>query len=294
LEARGGQDLDFGLARAVTGDVQLTLEGSIVGSPAFMAPEQASRQPVDARADLFSLGCVLYRPLHRPGAVPSADVMAVLSALATLEPVPVRQVNPAVPLALANLIHRLLAKAPADRPASARQVVALLDGIEGRLAKTASFPASPSRPPRSGRRVMFLAVLATLAALAALVVLVVVLRLPGAPAEFVLDTDDPDLVFRADGKGGVVLEDRKTDRRYQLKVGRHDPATGEHEIDVSEPVAGLHFSTRTLTIKRGERVALKAWVARRSRRRRRPASPASTGSGSRRSPASRRTGRSWS
>jgi hypothetical protein len=89
------------------------------------------------------------------------------------------------------------------------------------------------------------------------VLAVVVLRPPGAPAEFVIDTDDPNLVFRADGKG-VLLEDRKADRRYQLKVGRHDPATGEYEIDVSEPVAGLHFSTRTLTIKRGERVALKA------------------------------------
>src|SRR5262249_6240231 len=74
----------------------------------------------------------------------------------------------------------------------------------------------------------------------------------------VIDSDDPDLVFRADGKGGVVLDDRKADRRYQLKVGRHDPATGEYEIDVTDPVAGLHFSTRTLTIKRGERVALKA------------------------------------
>src|SRR5262249_8105126 len=55
-----------------------------------------------------------------------------------------------------------------------------------------------------------------------------------------------------------LLEDRKADRRYQLDVGRYDPATGEYEIDVSEPVGGLQFSTRTLIIKRGERVALKA------------------------------------
>jgi hypothetical protein len=80
----------------------------------------------------------------------------------------------------------------------------------------------------------------------------------GGPAEFVIETDDPDLAFRADGRGGVELEDRKLQRRYQLKVGRHDPATGEYEIDVTDSVGGLQFSTRTLAIKRGERVALKA------------------------------------
>jgi serine/threonine protein kinase len=248
--------LDFGLARVVPLETHLTERGVVVGTPAYMAPEQAAGQEVDGRADLFSLGCVLYRLCT--GRLPFAggDVMAVLTALATQEPVPVRQLNPAVPPALADLIHRLLARAPAGRPASARQVVALLDGAARQLAETASLP--PSRPrPRSWLRVWFPA--AALVAVAALVVLaVMVLRPPGAPAELVIDTDDPDLVFRADGKGGVVLEDRKADRRYQLKVGRHDPATGEYEIDVTEPVAGLHFSTRTLTIKRGERVALKA------------------------------------
>jgi serine/threonine protein kinase len=250
--------LDFGLARAVQLESRLTEHGAVVGTPSYMAPEQAAGQPVDARADLFSLGCVLYRLCTGRLPFAGSDVMAVLSALATQEPVPVCEANPAVPAALADLIHRLLAKAPAGRPASARQVVALLDGIAPQLAATISLPASRPRPSRSWRRNWFLAALAVLAAL--IVLSVVVLRPPGAPAEFVIDTDDRDLMFRADDKGGVVLEDRKTDRRYQMKVGRHDPATGEYEIDVSEPVAGLHFSTRTLTIKRGERVALKASI----------------------------------
>jgi hypothetical protein len=249
--------LDFGLARAVQRETHLTARGMVVGTPAYMAPEQAAGREVDGRADLFSLGCVLYRLCTGRLPFPGGDVMAVLTALATQEPVPVREINPAVPPALADLIHQLLAKSPADRPDSARQVVARLEGIERQLADTVSLPHLRPQPPDSGRRVLFLAAaLVSLAAVATLAV--VLLRPPGGWAEFVIDSDDPDLVFRADGKGGVVLEDRKADRRYQLTVGRHDPATGEYEIDVREPVAGLHFSTRTLTIKRGERVALKA------------------------------------
>src|SRR2546423_10411921 len=53
--------LDFGLARAAEDQAHLTQQGAIVGTPAYMAPEQANGAPLDARCDLFSLGCVLYR-----------------------------------------------------------------------------------------------------------------------------------------------------------------------------------------------------------------------------------------
>src|SRR5262249_31079742 len=119
---------------------------------------------------------------------------------------------------------------------------------------TTPAPGPRLRPPR--RRIALLA--AALACVAVAALAVIVLRTPGVPAEFVVDTDDPDMAFRVDGKGGVLLEDRKENRRYQLKVGRHNSLTGEYEIDVTDPVAGLQFGTRTLTIKRGERVALKA------------------------------------
>jgi hypothetical protein len=258
LEAPGGRVklLDFGLVRTAHLDTPLTAQGVVMGTPDYMAPEQAAQRKVDARADLFSLGCVLYRLCTGRLPFPGSDLMAVLTALASQEPVPVSQINPAVPPALADLIHRLLAKAPADRPPSARQVVALLEGIEGQMAEAAPSRSRP-RPPRSRRRVMILAALVGMLALVATAV-VVALRTPRGPVEFVIDTDDPDIVFRADGKGGVELQDRKADRRYQLKVGRYDPATGEYEIDVTDPVGGMQFSTRTLTIKRGERVALKA------------------------------------
>ncbi|OWK39915.1 protein kinase domain-containing protein [Fimbriiglobus ruber] len=250
-EARRVKLLDFGLARAGRLDTQLTRDGVVIGTPAYMAPEQAAGRPVDHRADLFGLGCVLYRMCTGRLPFPATDVLAILTALATREPLPVREINPAAPPALAALVHRLLAKDPARRPASAEEVATALRGIGQTLPSSA-------RPAKRRRRFGLALGLAAVLVAAAVAAAVVVIRTPHGPAEFVIDTDDPDFAFRVDGKGGVDLEDRKTERRYQLKVGRYDPATGEYEVDVTEPVAGIQFSTKTLTVKRGERVAMRA------------------------------------
>jgi hypothetical protein len=121
-ERRRVKVLDFGLARAAAGDSQLTQSGVIVGTPAYMAPEQAAGKPVDGRCDLFSLGCVLYR--CSTGELPfrGTDNISTLMAVAMEQPRPPRALNAEVPPALSNLIMRLLAKNPADRPASARDV----------------------------------------------------------------------------------------------------------------------------------------------------------------------------
>jgi Leucine-rich repeat (LRR) protein len=78
---------------------------------------------------------------------------------------------------------------------------------------------------------------------------------------YAIETDDPDFTFQV-AKGSVVLHDRKTDKKYELKVVRQDQAKGENELEVSEGNADLHFPTKNFTIKRGEKVALKAWLAR--------------------------------
>jgi formylglycine-generating enzyme required for sulfatase activity len=132
LEARTGwvKIVDFGLARSAQSDVQLTEPGALVGTPAYLAPEQAAGQPVDARCDLFSLGAILYRMCTGQQAFKGADTMSLLLALATEEPTPVRVLRPAVPQPLADLVVQLLAKAPAQRPASARKVAEALAALE--------------------------------------------------------------------------------------------------------------------------------------------------------------------
>ncbi len=121
LEAPKGRVkiLDFGLARSQTEDVQLTNSGAILGTPAYMSPEQAMGKPLDGRSDLFSLGGVLYRLCTGRLPFPGQSPMEVLTRLATEEPMPVRGLNPAIPEALATVVHTLLAKDPADRYATA-------------------------------------------------------------------------------------------------------------------------------------------------------------------------------
>ena len=108
----------------------------MVGTPAFMAPEQARGKPLDARADLFSLGCVLYRavtgrlPFRGPG------TMDTLLALATQTPPAPDEVNSAVPQPLSALIMNLLAKDRSDRPESAATVAAALEGMQEKSASS--------------------------------------------------------------------------------------------------------------------------------------------------------------
>lgn len=135
LEASGGpvprvKILDFGLARAVEDDSQLTQSGAIVGTPAYMAPEQARAEPVDARADLFSLGCLLYRICTGQLPFKGKDTMSTLLALALEVPPPIRAQRATVPPALSDLILRLLAKSAAHRPATAQTVAEQLAAIE--------------------------------------------------------------------------------------------------------------------------------------------------------------------
>src|SRR5205814_885056 len=107
-------------------------------------PEQARKSSVDHRADLFSLGCVLYRLCA--GRLPwqGEDAVATLIAMATEEPLPLLELNPHLPPKLAALVMQLLAKHPEQRPASAQRVAEMLREIGAELAKQPGAPASRS------------------------------------------------------------------------------------------------------------------------------------------------------
>jgi serine/threonine protein kinase len=114
--------LDFGVARGGGSNANLTSAGAVIGTPAYMAPEQANARPVDSRTDLFSLGCVLYRLTTGELPFKGVDTLSVLAALALHHPQPPCQLNPAVPQQLSDLIVRLLKKDPQNRPSSAAEV----------------------------------------------------------------------------------------------------------------------------------------------------------------------------
>jgi serine/threonine protein kinase/sugar lactone lactonase YvrE len=112
---------DFGIAR-LTGDVPLTTDGSIVGTPAYMAPEQGTGAPITPATDMWSLGATLYAAVEGRPPYQGQDFMTTLSMLLTQEPPP-----PARAGHLSSLLGGLLRKNPAER-ASVDQALALLAG----------------------------------------------------------------------------------------------------------------------------------------------------------------------
>ena len=148
LEAPNGRVkiLDFGLAKPVVGTegIELTGSGAVMGTPAYMSPEQGLGKAVDGRSDLFSLGCVLYRLCTGKLPFEGSTLMATLMLIATEEPKPVRELNPTVPEPLADLIRRLMAKKAADRPASAMEVAKEL----GRLSDAEKKPEGSAAQPQ--------------------------------------------------------------------------------------------------------------------------------------------------
>jgi serine/threonine protein kinase/WD40 repeat protein len=142
---------DFGLARAAD-DASISQSGLVVGTPLYMAPEQAKGESLDHRADLFSLGSVLYvmttgRPPFR-----ADGTMAILRRVCEDTPRPIREIIPEAPVWLCDLITRLHAKDPAERFPSAREVVNLLQRYQADLeahGKVLSAPTDPARSKRS-------------------------------------------------------------------------------------------------------------------------------------------------
>ena len=107
---------DFGVAKL--GAAQLTSTGQILGSPAFMPPEQFTGAPIDGRSDLFSLGVILYWMATGEYAFSGETITAVSYRVVNTEPVPPRKLNPAVPSAFDQIVLKCLAKAPSDRYAT--------------------------------------------------------------------------------------------------------------------------------------------------------------------------------
>jgi formylglycine-generating enzyme required for sulfatase activity/serine/threonine protein kinase len=143
--------LDFGLARSTRGSKGLTQSGAVLGTPGYMAPEQASGQAVDGRCDLFSLGCVLYRLLTGRPAFAGDDILAALMAVATETPPAPAEVSSDVPRRLSALVMQMLEKAPGDRPASAAAVAAALAELE--RAGLAEEGIEPDATPQVKERV---------------------------------------------------------------------------------------------------------------------------------------------
>src|SRR5262249_53780005 len=141
--------LDIGLGRIFfdehsplpTAEPPLTTEGMLLGTPDYLAPEQArNARAVDIRGDVYSLGCVLYHALTGQPPFPDTNLITQMLRHATEMPRPVKEFNPAVPDGLQQILNGMLAKDPSQRyptPEQAAQAlkVFLAAGMESNPAQ---------------------------------------------------------------------------------------------------------------------------------------------------------------
>lgn len=139
---------DLGLARSEQGNDRLTASGHLIGTPAFMSPEQASgNSAIDTRSDLYALGATLFALTTGSPPFTGNGVFAIAAKLLT-EPAPdARTLNPGLSQATARVIARCLAKSPAERFQSPQELAVAVS------AALAGVPVSTARPPRSSPKV---------------------------------------------------------------------------------------------------------------------------------------------
>src|SRR5262249_42658120 len=148
--------VDFGLVMRLHED-RATDPGRAVGTYRYMAPEQARGEPVDLRADLYSLGATLYELLAARPPFTEQNQLQLLEAVVSRRPTPVAAINPGAPRVLSELCDRLLEKRPGDRPDDASEVASILRAVAAGLSRPAPavwggrFPAGSGSAAREAR-----------------------------------------------------------------------------------------------------------------------------------------------
>jgi len=127
--------IDFGLARAAADDsAKLTVEGTVVGTPAYMPPERIGEESLDAKSDLFGLGVILYELLAGRLPFEGKSMVSMLASIAKGTPMPLTEAAPRTPREVCDLVMRLMAHRKTDRPADAAAVAADLARLERKFA----------------------------------------------------------------------------------------------------------------------------------------------------------------
>ena len=251
--------LDFGLARAANETARLTQDGSLLGTPAYMSPEQASSAgELDHRSDLFSLGSVLYRMVTGRLAFPAESLAELLLALVRDNPVAPRQLNPRIPPALDELILGLLAKDPAARPQSAQAVVETIrrlekasvpgawDGLDLKVQVEDEDALSPRARKRFPVALAALVVIAGLAAGSALL-LPRILDAAGNMGELILDSPESAVAVTVT-RGGRTVGVLDPARRPTLRL----PA-GSYGLELADGTGTLVLASTQVDLRRGAR-----------------------------------------
>ncbi len=245
LSGRHALVMDFGVAKAVTeasGRQQLTTAGVALGTPAYMAPEQATADPqLDHRVDIYALGVLAYEMLTGYPPFHGLTPQQTLAAHVTQAPVPVTQRRPGIAPVLDALIMRCLAKRPADRFQTADELVAALEPLatpSGGMTPAHTMPISAVAGARSTPRWVRGAIVGAVVLVVGAVAFVVLNRPPAnatlvQPQQLTRSAGVQELpVITGDGKGVAyrTFGPGDTAPRIELRRGSDGSAVGLAEL----------------------------------------------------------------
>ena len=219
LTRSGAKLMDFGLARPTgmggtaamtqppTMAAPLTAEGSIVGTFQYMAPEQLEGKDVDARSDLWALGCVLYEMATGKRAFEGSSQASLISAILRDQPRTMSEISPVTPPAFSRMVEALLAKNPDDRVQTAHDVMLQLRWIAESRSQ-ASGPPLVARRRFARERIAWVVAAATLLSAIALGIAQVRRPAPESPlVQFAIETPLHKTLFPFDTKGMAISPD---------------------------------------------------------------------------------------
>jgi serine/threonine protein kinase len=249
--------VDFGLVRTAD-DQHLTRTGVVMGTPAYMSPEQARGAHVDFRSDLYSLGAVLYHMATGRTPFEAEDTISLLMALTQDQPPPILSLNEQVPPLMAGLVNHLLAKLPEGRPPSARAVVEILSTVEHQVKAALGSGSVPGvQPARRGRprtaAVVIAAVASAALGFAGFTFGPSLWRLAANEGQLVLTSDDPSARVLVKQNGRTVVE-VSSNRTLDLAAGLYEVELADLKKGPSSK--GLKLSKKQFALDRGTRVSV--------------------------------------
>ena len=223
--------LDFGIARVQGASVAMTGDGAVLGTPGYMAPEQVRGDPrIDARADVFSLGCVLFECLTGRAVFVGQSSMALLTKILMEEPPRASELRAGLPAPIDDLVSRMLQKAPAARladGAEARDAIAVLEGLATIVtADDAAVPGRRSAITRGEQHVVSVVIAGG--------------RAPAAARHGTEALDDDGTPFGATPRTLDELASLAPDDRTSLQMAGY----GRTEVDDARVGAGLDALAR--------------------------------------------------
>lgn len=258
--------MDFGIAKS-RDYATMTTAGSFIGTPEYMSPEQAQGAKTDARADIYSLGVVLYEALA--GEVPfEADTpWGVLNMHISKEPFPIDNLRTDIPEGMAEVIKRFLAKNPDDRFQNPNEVVQALDVImsrykapKGQKVQAKKIPRSNPKLKRTIKNILLGLLVAGVVAGAAVLFMILGAVKPGSiylsssPSQasiFIKGPNEDDFVDSGFKTNIEIPELKPGKYEFKLVADGYEPATIEQRI-----ISNERIDTDTITLKHPGKLTL--------------------------------------